>query len=42
LVGRTIQGGLHYWLQVWYQGKIGWIYAPFVTVRRNIDAVPIR
>lgn len=42
LIGRTIQGGSLYWLQVIYNGKVGWIYAPYVTVRGNIDGVPIR
>ena len=42
LVGRTLQSGIHHWLQVHYDGKIGWIYAPFVTLDGNINAVPIR
>ena len=42
LIGRTIQGGQLYWLQVRYNGQVGWIYAPYVTVRGEIDAVPIR
>jgi uncharacterized protein YraI len=42
LLNRTIQGGQNFWFQVRYQGQIGWIFAPFVSVRGNIDAVPIR
>jgi uncharacterized protein YraI len=42
LLGRTVQGGQNFWLQVSYNGKIGWIYAPFVTIRGSVIAVPIR
>ncbi len=42
LIGRTIQGGNNFWFQVRYNGQVGWIYAPFVSVRGNINAVPIR
>jgi hypothetical protein len=42
LVGRTIQGGEHHWFQVRYAGMIGWIYAPYVSYRGNINSVPIR
>jgi uncharacterized protein YraI len=42
LVGRTIQGGKNFWLQVRYEGQVGWIFAPFVSVSGNLDAVPIR
>lgn len=41
LLGRTLQGGMNHWLQVRYNGQVGWIYAPFVTVRGNVGAVPI-
>ncbi len=41
LLGRTLQGGMNHWLQVRYEGQVGWIYAPFVTVRGNLAAVPI-
>lgn len=41
LLGRTIQGGLNFWFQVRYEGIVGWIFAPFVSVRGNIDAVPV-
>lgn len=42
LLNRTIQGGRNHWFQVRYNGIVGWIYAPYVGVRGNIDAVPIR
>jgi PA14 domain/Bacterial SH3 domain len=42
IVGRTIQAGHNFWFQVRYDNKIGWIYAPYVSVRGNINAVPIR
>lgn len=42
VIGRTIQGGNNFWLQVIYNGKVGWIYAPFVGLRGIVDAVPIR
>ncbi len=42
LIGRTVQGGRDFWYQVRYEGVVGWIYAPYVTVRGPIDAVPIR
>jgi uncharacterized protein YraI len=42
LIGRTIQYGNNHWYQVRYNGQVGWIYAPFVSTRGNIDAVPVR
>lgn len=42
VIGRTIQGGNNFWLQVRYNGKVGWIYAPFVGLRGIVDAVPVR
>jgi uncharacterized protein YraI len=42
IIGRTIQGGKNFWFQVRYNNKVGWIFAPFVSVRGNINAVPIR
>lgn len=42
LIGRTVQGGQNRWYQVRYEGQVGWIYAPFVSVRGDINAVPIR
>lgn len=41
LLGRTIQGGMNFWYLVRYNGVVGWIYAPFVSVRGNINAVPV-
>lgn len=42
LLGRTVQGGDNFWYQVRYNNMVGWIYAPFVSTRGNIDAVPVR
>jgi len=43
LIGRTIQGGRNFWLQVRLKtGEVGWIFAPFVTIRGDVNAVPIR
>lgn len=42
LIGRTVQGGNNFWLQVRYGNLVGWIYAPYVTVRGNVNGVPIR
>lgn len=42
LIGRTVQGGKNFWYQVRYQGKVGWILAAFVTVKGDINVVPIR
>ena len=41
LLGRTVQGGNNWWLLVNYDGQVGWIFAPFVTLRGNLFAVPI-
>jgi hypothetical protein len=46
LIGRTIQGGRNHWLQVRYnaeegQSLVGWIYAPFVSIRGDLNSVPI-
>lgn len=41
LLGRTIQGGKNFWFQVRYEGQVGWIYAPFVSTRGDINSVPI-
>lgn len=40
VIGRTIQGGKNFWLQVRYNGRVGWIFAPYVGLRGVIDAVP--
>jgi uncharacterized protein YraI len=42
LIGRTVQGGKNFWLQVRYEGQVGWIFAPYVSISGAIDAVPIR
>lgn len=42
VIGRTVQGGRNHWLHVRYNGVVGWIYAPFVSLRGVVDAVPIR
>ncbi len=42
ILGRTIQDGKNFWYHVYYQGKVGWIIASYVTVRGNMDLVPIR
>ncbi len=41
ILGRTIQGGQNFWFHVRWEGRVGWIYAPFVGIRGPIDAVPI-
>lgn len=42
LIGRTVQAGTLRWLQVRYNGVVGWIDARWVTVRGEIYQVPIR
>jgi hypothetical protein len=42
LYNRTVQEGRHHWLQVRYEGQLGWIFAPFVGTYGNLDNVPIR
>jgi hypothetical protein len=42
VIGRTVQGGQNFWLQVRYKDVVGWIYAPFVKLEGVVDAVPIR
>ncbi len=41
LLARTVQGGNDFWYLVRYEGIVGWIYAPFVGVRGNINNVPV-
>jgi hypothetical protein len=41
LLGRTRQGGKDFWYQVRWNGQVGWIFAPFVRVDGNINAVPV-
>ncbi|MFO7323860.1 MAG: PA14 domain-containing protein [Chloroflexota bacterium] len=44
LIGRTVQAGIDQWYHVrkGSTGEVGWIYAPWVTVRGEINQVPIR
>ncbi len=42
LIGRTIQAGKNFWLQVRYKGQVGWIFAPYVSIRGDVNAVPVR
>lgn len=42
VIGRTVQGGQNFWLQVRYKDVVGWIYAPFVKLEGVVDALPIR
>ena len=43
LIGRTIQAGKNFWLQVRLKsGEVGWIFAPYVSIRGDVNAVPIR
>jgi len=42
IIGRTVQGNKNFWLQVRWNGQVGWIYAPYVTIKGLIEAVPIR
>lgn len=39
--GRTIQGFDNHWLFIRWNGKVGWIYAPYVGLNGIVDAVPI-
>lgn len=42
LIGRTVQAGQNRWLQVRYNGQVGWIDSRWVTVQGEIFNVPIR
>lgn len=42
ILGRTIQGGKDFWYHVSYNGVVGWIFAPYVSVSGPIDALPVR
>ena len=42
LIGRTVQAGQNKWLQVRYNGVVGWIDARWVTVKGEIYQVPVR
>lgn len=39
VIGRTIQGGRNFWLQVRWNGRVGWIFAPYVGLRGTVDAL---
>lgn len=40
ILSRTIQENDNFWYQVNYEGQIGWVYAPYVSVVGDIDLVP--
>ncbi len=42
LIGRTVQAGKDKWLQVRYNGIVGWVDARWVTEQGEIFNVPIR
>ena len=43
LLNRTVQGGQDRWYQVRLDdGRVGWIFAPYVSVRGDVRDVPIR
>jgi uncharacterized protein YraI len=42
LIGRTVQAGKDKWLQVRYNGVVGWIDARWVTEKGEIFSVPVR
>ena len=42
LIGRTIQAGKNFWLQVRYKDQVGWIFAPFVSIQGDVNSVPVR
>jgi uncharacterized protein YraI len=42
LIGRTVQAGQNKWLQVRYNGVVGWVDARWVTIKGEIYQVPIR
>lgn len=42
ILGRTIQAGKNFWLQVRYENQVGWIYAPYVSIYGDINLVPVR
>ncbi len=44
LIGRTVQANTNQWFQVRRPstGEVGWIYAPWVTAKGEINQVPIR
>jgi predicted outer membrane repeat protein len=42
VVGRTMQGENYYWIQVVYNGLVGWIPFLPVEIRGDLDSVPVR
>ena len=43
IIGRTVQAGFNRWFHVrTSEGRVGWIFAPFVAVRGDINGVPVR
>lgn len=42
VVGRTMQGQNYYWMQVIYNGTVGWIPFLPVEIRGDLDDVPVR
>jgi len=41
VLARTVQGGKDFWYLVRYEGVVGWIYAPYVGIRGDINNVPV-
>ncbi|MCB9452286.1 MAG: SH3 domain-containing protein [Anaerolineaceae bacterium] len=41
ILGRTIQGGNNFWFLVRYEGVVGWIYAPYVSIYGDINLVQV-
>ena len=44
VLNRTVRGpgGGDFWYQVRYEGQVGWIFAPYVTLNGSRSAVPVR
>jgi uncharacterized protein YraI len=42
LIGRTVQAGENKWLQVRYNGVVGWIDARWVSTQGELFSVPVR
>ena len=43
ILNRTVQAGRDFWYQVRFDGKVGWIFAPYIGIRSGfILTVPIR
>lgn len=40
IVSRTVQARENHWFQVRYEGRLGWLYAPFIGIAGDIDNVP--